>query len=218
MRLMGLEAIYPKPCLSASQKEHRRYPYLLKDLEILEPDQVWCTDITYIRMRRGFIYLMAIMDWFSRYVVSWEVSLTLESDFCVKALERALKGAQPKIFNSDQGTQFTSDDFLDCLEQKGIRISMDSRGRVYDNILIERLWRSVKYEEVYLHDYESVRDLLESLSRYFEFYNQERVHQALEYNTPAGVYFGQKGVGLLNNNLVSTCPMGQVLVGVTPLT
>ena len=217
MRLMGLAAIYPKPRLSASQKEHRRFPYLLKGIDITEPDHVWCTDITYIRMRRGFIYLMAIMDWYSRYVLSWEVSLTLESDFCIKGLERALKGAQPEIFNSDQGSQFTSADFLNCLEQRDIRISMDSRGRVYDNIFIERLWRSVKYEEVYLNDYESVREGLASLSRYFEFYNNERVHQGLNYETPAGVYFGQKGERKPNNNLVSTCPMGQVLVGVSPL-
>jgi len=213
MRLMGLEAIYPKPRLSASHKEHRRFPYLLKGLEITRPDQVWCTDITYIRMRKGFIYLVAIMDWYSRYVLSWEVSLTLDADFCVTALTTALKQGQPEIFNSDQGPQFLSEDFINCLEERNIRISMDGRGRAYDNIFIERLWRSVKYEEVYLNEYGNVPEAHKGLNGYFEFYNHERLHAALDYQTPGEVYLGRKEKGRSDNNLVSTCPMGQVLVG-----
>ena len=213
MREMGIEAIYPKPRVSASAKEHRRFPYLLTGLAILEPDQVWCTDITYIRMRKGFIYLVAIMDWYSRYVLSWEVSLTLETEFCIEALERALNGAQPEIFNSDQGTQFTSDEFIARLESREIQVSMDGRGRVYDNIFIERLWRSVKYEEVYIHEYETVRDAIKKLGSYFEFYNHERLHASLGYRTPSEVYLRQKESKGATNNLVSTYPMGQVLVG-----
>jgi putative transposase len=192
MRLLGLEAIYPKRRTSMPAPAHKKFPYLLKGLTIKAPDQVWSTDITYVRLNRGFIYLMAIMDWFSRYVVCWEVSLTLESSFCVQALERALQAAQPQIFNSDQGSQFTSDEFTKRLEDRGIQISMDGRGRFYDNIFIERLWRTVKYEEVYLRDYESVPAAIESLACYFAFYNQERIHQSLDYQTPADVYFGQR--------------------------
>jgi len=213
MRLMGLHAIYPKPRLSVGEKQHRLFPYLLRGVEITRPDQVWCTDITYIRMRKGFVYLVAIMDWYSRYVLSWEASLTLETDFCVKALERALQGAQPEIFNSDQGPQFTSEEFITCLESKDIRISMDGRGRVYDNIFIERLWRSVKYEEVYLNDYETVREAIRKLGTFFSFYNHERLHETLGYTTPAEIYRTEKENVINNNNVVSTCPMGQVLVG-----
>jgi putative transposase len=158
MGIMGLEAIHPKPRLSQGAKEHRIYPYLLRDRVIDRSDSVWCADITYIRMIRGFVYLVAIMDWFSRYVLSWELSISLEKDFCITALERALKHAQPNVFNTDQDSQFTSSEFTGRLERRGISISMDGRGRVFDNIFIERLWRTVKYEEVYLHDYGSVRE------------------------------------------------------------
>jgi len=191
MRGMGLEAIYPKPRLSLAGQGHRKYPYLLKGLKIESPNQVWSTDITYIRMSPGFMYLVAIMDWFSRYVLSWEVSNTLEAPFCLGALERALERVQPEIFNSDQGVQFTSEDFTGRLESKGIRISRDGRGRFFDNIFVERLWRSVKYEEVYLKEYRDAREATEGLGRYFEFYNDERFHQALDYKTPAAVYFGR---------------------------
>jgi putative transposase len=188
MRLMGIAAIYPKPRLSAGNKEHKKYPYLLKDLDIIRPDQVWCTDITYIRLRQGFVYLAAVMDWYSRYVISWDLSITLETGSCLAALERALETGRPEIFNSDQGAQFTSQDFTGRLLDEDIRISMDGRGRVFDNIFIERLWRSVKYEEVYLHDYQTVAEARGGLGRYFEFYNNERLHQALSYSTPLEIY------------------------------
>jgi putative transposase len=185
LRVMGLDAIYPKPRLSVAAPGHRIYPYLLRDLAIVHPNQVWSTDITYIRMARGFVYLTAIMDWFSRYVLAWRLSITLETDFCVEALDEALRcyGA-PEIFNSDQGSQFTSEAFTGRLLAEGVRISMDGRGRAFDNIFIERLWRSVKYEEVYLHDYPSVPEARESLGAYFAFYNAERPHQALGNVTP----------------------------------
>jgi len=188
MRLMGLQAVYPGRKTSISSKEHKIYPYLLRDLQINRPDQVWCTDITYIRMYRGFIYLVAIMDWFSRYILAWEVSITMETDFCLKALNRAMHFSIPEIFNSDQGSQFTSSDFTGCLEGAGVRISMDGRGRVFDNIFIERLWRTVKYEEVYLHDYEDVLAAKRGLSQYFDFYNTERFHSSLGNQTPEEVY------------------------------
>lgn len=190
MRKMGLEAIYPrfKRNLSLPDKANKKYPYLLKGLEIVRPDQVWATDITYIRMYRGWVYLAAIMDWFSRYVIAWELSLTLEADFCVTALERALETGCPEIFNSDQGSQFTSDDFTGLLRDADVLISMDGKGRAFDNIMVERLWRSVKYEEVYLKDYQTVAEAKLGLDRYFEFYNNERPHQSLDYCTPAEVY------------------------------
>ena len=190
MRKMGLEAIYPrsKRDLSLPDKAHKKYPYLLKGLEIVRPDQVWATDITYIRMYRGWVYLTAIMDWFSRYVIAWELSLTLEADFCVTALERALATDCPEIFNSDQGSQFTSETFTGVLAEAGIAISMDGVGRAFDNIFVERLWRTVKYEDVYLHDYETPAEVQLGLGRYFEFYNNERPHQSLDYRTPAEVY------------------------------
>ena len=156
MRLMGLEAVYQKPRLSQRNPEHKVYPYLLRDVTVERPDQVWSTDITYIPMRRGWVYLVAILDWFSRYVLAWEVSVTLDSSFCISALQRALGLGTPEIFNSDQGSQFTSQAFTRVVEAAGSRISMDGRGRVYDNIFVERLWRTVKYEEVYLHDYQTV--------------------------------------------------------------
>lgn len=192
MRLMGLEAIYPKRRLSIPSEEYRKYPYLLRDLAIERPDQVWCVDITYIRMQHGFLYLVAIMDWYSRYVLAWELSNTLDKQFCLAALERTLVISQPEIFNSDQGSQFTSGEFIGRLEAAGVRISMDGRGRVFDNIFIERLWRSVKYEEVYLHSYESVRDARRGLTRYFRLYNTERLHESLGYRTPHEVYFGEE--------------------------
>jgi len=201
MRKMGLEAIYPKQNLSLSSAEHKKYPYLLRDLAIGRPDQVWCTDITYIRMAQGFLYLVAIMDWYSRYVLSWRLSNTLDAGFCLEALEAALAISQPEIFNTDQGVQFTSKDFTGRLEASGIRISMDGRGRAFDNIFIERLWRSVKYEEVYVHNYESVRDALNSLMKYFQLYNRERLHESLGYQTPHEVYFGSNN----RNNHGETC-------------
>jgi putative transposase len=192
LRQMGLEAIYPKPRLSVPGPGHRIYPYRLRGLKIDRPNQVWGSDITYIRLRQGFIYLVAILDWFSRYVVAWEVSASLEGAFCLAALEWALKTACPEIFNSDQGAQFTSEAFTKRLEERGITISMDGRGRAMDNIFVERLWRSVKYEEVYLKDYERMSEAVTNLRNYFLFYNHERGHQALGYQTPAAIYFGKR--------------------------
>ncbi len=188
MRQMGLEAIYRKPRLSKPALGHRIYPYLLRGMKIDRPNQVWTSDITYIRLRQGFIYLVAVMDWFSRYVLAWEVSVSLETSFCVAALEWALQHGRPEIFNTDQGSQFTSADFTGRLETHGIGISMDGQGRVIDNIFIERLWRTVKYEEVYLKDYLDVLEALSNLKTYFAFYNDQRPHQALGYRTPAIVY------------------------------
>ena len=190
MRQMGLEAVYPcrKRGLSIPDTQHKIYPYLLRGVEITRPDQVWSADITYIRMYRGWLYLAAVMDWFSRYVLSWEISITLESDFCVSALKAALSQSQPDIFNTDQGSQFTSVDFTGVLLNAGIQISMDGKGRVFDNIFIERLWRTVKVEDVYLRDYQTIAEARYYLSRYFEFYNNERLHQALGYHSPAEVY------------------------------
>jgi putative transposase len=189
MRKMGLEAVYPKPKLSQRHLEHRVYPYLLRHLRITRPNQVWCTDITYIRLVSGFVYLVAIMDWFSRYVLSWELSISLDTAFCLTALERALREATPEIFNSDQGCQFTSLAFTGTLLSAGIAISMDGRGRAYDNIFIERLWRSVKYDKVYLSDWQQVGDAYTGLDEYFSFYNHERPHQSLSNHTPAEIYY-----------------------------
>ncbi len=190
MHLMGIEAIYPKKNLSKPSPGCKIYPYLLRDRKITRVNEVWATDITYIRMRNGWLYLVAIMDWLSRYVLSWEISTTLEVDFCIRALEKALFFATAEIFNSDQGSQFTSVTFLKCLEERNIQISMNGKGRAMDNVFTERLWRSVKYEEVYINDYETVPDAKEGISRYMNFYNQERPHQSLDYKTPAEVYFG----------------------------
>lgn len=198
MGLMGLEAIYPKPTLSQRVSGHEKYPYLLKELTVLRPNQVWATDITYIRLRAGFLYLVAIMDWFSRYVLAWRLSNTLDVSFCLEALEQALEHGRPEIFNSDQGSQFTSQEFTGRLKQAEIRISMDGKGRVYDNIFVERLWRAVKYEEVYLHDYGDVGDATDGISKYFTFYNNQRPHQALRYLTPAAVHFNRGGEFTLN--------------------
>ena len=191
MKLMGIEAIYPKKKLSIPSTESKKYPYLLKDVAITEPDQVWSADITYIRMNKGFLYLVAIIDWYSRYVLSWELSNTLDADFCLRALDKALLISQPEIFNSDQGSQFTSCEFTEKLDKVGIQISRDGRGRVFDNIFIERLWRTVKYEEVYIHSYETVKEARESLDNYFRFYNSERLHQSLGYRTPQEVYLSK---------------------------
>jgi putative transposase len=190
MRKLGLEAIYPKPNLSKMAPEHRIYPYLLRGVKVERVDQVWSTDITYIRLLGGFIYLVAIIDWFSRYVLSWEVSVTLEKNFCISALEWALRKTRPEIFNSDQGSQFTSDEFTSRLLDCQVKISMDGRGRALDNIFVERLWRTVKYEEVYIKEYADVADARNGLKSYFEFYNRERIHQALGYRTPESVYRG----------------------------
>lgn len=189
MRAMGIEAIYPTPRSSQRNSEHRVYPYLLRGVKISRPNHVWATDITYIRLARGWMYLMAILDWFSRYVVAWAVSTTLDVTFCLEALERALQIGTPTIFNSDQGSQFTSTAFTDRLKAAGIRISMDGRGRVFDNIFTERLWRTVKYENVYINDYQSALDGKHGLGRYLDFYNYTRLHQALDYQTPAEVHF-----------------------------
>lgn len=188
MQMMGLEAIYPKPNLSKVNLEHRKFPYLLRGMEISSPDQVWSTDITYIKLVGGFAFCVAIIDWFSRYVLAWRVSNTIDSSFCLEALEEALEKRKPQIFNTDQGAQFTSASFIDVLEKEKIRISMDGRGRALDNIFVERLWRSLKYEDIYLKDYQSVRKARQGIDKYFSFYNNERLHQSLSYQVPRDVY------------------------------
>lgn len=188
MRKMGIEAIYARPKTSTRHPQHRIYPYLLEGVLIDHPDQVWGTDITYIPMKRGFLYLVAIMDWFSRFVLSWQLSNSLDTAFCLDTLEEALVISTPEIFNSDQGCQFTSEAFTSLLRKNEIAISMDGRGRFWDNIFIERLWRTVKYEEIYLHEYPDGIALYHALKRYFFFYNFQRRHQALGYDTPAQRY------------------------------
>jgi len=192
MRTMGLEAIYPRPSTTRRCLEHRIYPYLLRDVAILRPNQVWSTDITYIPLARGYGYLTAVLDWYSRYVLSWELSRTLEGEFCLDALEQALALGSPEIFNTDQGSQFTSQAFTGRLERAGVAISMDGRGRALDNVFVERLWRSVKYEDVYLKEYPSWESLTEGLTSYFTFYCHERPHQSLGNRTPAAVYHGSQ--------------------------
>jgi len=189
MRVMGIEAIYQKPNTSKGHPDHKVYPYLLRGLTIDRPNQVWCADITYIPMAKGFVYLVAVMDWFSRRVLSWRLSITMETDFCVEALREAtdLYG-QPEIFNTDQGVQFTSAAFVDELASRGVRISMDGKGRYLDNIFIERLWRSLKYEEVYIKAYGSVAEARRSLGEWLAFYNDVRPHQSLEYRTPREIF------------------------------
>jgi putative transposase len=189
MRKMGLASVAPKPSTSKPAPGHKIYPYLLRDLEINTNNQVWCTDFTYVRLPGGFVYLTAVMDWHSRYVLSWEVSITMDEAFCVSALQCALRlYPHPQIFNTDQGSQYTGHAFTGELKKHAIRISMDGKGRAMDNIMIERLWRSVKYEEIYLKEYASVMELKQSLKRYFKFYNNERPHQSLNAMTPAEVY------------------------------
>lgn len=191
MRRMGLEAIYPKRATTRPAVGHKIYSYLLRNLAVTRPDQVWASDITYIPLRHGFLYLAAVMDWFSRCVLSWRLSNTLEGRFCLEALDEALATKRPEIFNSDQGSQFTAAAFTGRLEECGVAISMDGRGRAIDNVFVERLWRSVKYEEVYLKDYADGWEAEQSLKRYFEFYCQRRIHQALDYRTPAEVYHNE---------------------------
>ena len=188
MRLMGIEAIYQKPKLSLNNPANKIYPYLLRGITIDHTNQVWSTDITYIRLRGGFVYLVAILDWYSRYVLSWELSNTMDTEFCMRALESALKKGHPEIFNTDQGSQFTSSEFTSRLLKEDIRISMDGRGRAFDNIFIERLWRTVKYEEVYLKDYQTLKEASLELKNYFTFYNNARSHQSLQYETPLAVF------------------------------
>jgi putative transposase len=189
MREMGMEAIYPKKRLSVKDEAHKVYPYLLRNMKIERPDQVWCSDITYIRLKGGYAYLVAVMDWFSRYVLSWELSMSLDSTFCRSALLSALRVSRPEIFNTDQGSQYTSEAFTKILLEAGIRISMDGRGRVFDNIMIERLWRTVKYEEVYLNEYADVFAGRENLEKYFTYYSEERRHSSLNGKTPKQVYW-----------------------------
>ena len=190
MQVMGIEAIYPKPRTTQRCLEHRIYPYLLRDVEVVRPNQVWASDITYVPMACGFLYLVAVMDWYSRYVLSWRLSNTMDGGFCLEALEEALTIHRPEIFNTDQGVQFTATAFTSRLEQAGIAVSMDGKGRAIDNVFVERLWRTVKYEDVYLKEYETGSDLEAGLSSYFRFYSYERPHQSLGYRTPAAVYFG----------------------------
>jgi putative transposase len=194
LRLMGLEAIYPKPKLSVAGSGHRLYPYLLRNVRIERPDQVWSTDITYVPLTGGFMYLAAIMDWYSRCVLAWRLSNTLDGSFCLDMLEEALSVGQPEVFNTDQGVQFTSPAWTDRLESAGVAVSMDGRGRCLDNVFVERLWRSVKYEDIYPRGYEGVPELQAGLGRYFPFYNDERPHQSLDYRTPGEVYRTERTV------------------------
>lgn len=188
MRIMGLQAIFPGRNLSRPDKGNKIYPYLLKGLDITRCDQVWSSDITYIPLYSGFAYMTAVIDWLSRYVLSWEISNTLDTSFCLSALERALRQGKPEIFNTDQGSQFTSNAYTSAIVNKEIRMSMDSRGRALDNIFIERLWRSLKYEDIYLKGYSSMPELINGVDNYIKFYNFERPHQSLGYKTPAEVY------------------------------
>ena len=189
MRVMGLESLAPKPSLSRSHPEHVKYPYLLRGLDVARANQVWAADITYIPMAVGFLYLVAIIDWFSRAVLSWRLSASMETEFCVTALEEAFtRWGQPDIFNTDQGVQFTSEDFTEVLKARSIRISMDGKGRCLDNVFVERLWRSLKYEEVFLRAYDGPRPAKEGIGRYFVFFNDERPHSSLGYRTPMEIY------------------------------
>jgi putative transposase len=194
MHLMGLEAIYPKPRTTTRSPEHKVYPYLLRNLQVVGPNHVWCADITYLPLLSGFVYLVAIMDWYSRYVLTWQLSNTLDGHFCLDALQRSLMRANPIIFNTDQGVQFTAHSFTTCLEGAGVAVSMDGRGRALDNIFIERLWRSLKYEDIYLHQYTTVKALDTGLHRYFKFHNYQRPHQSLRNQTPAEWYHAPPAV------------------------
>jgi putative transposase len=191
MRLMGLEAVYPKPKLSAAGAGHKVFPYLLRDVKIERPDQVWSTDITYVPLTSGFMYLAAVIDWYSRYVIAWRLSNTLDGSFCLEMLDEALAQGRPEVFNTDQGVQFTATAWTGRLESAGVKVSMDGKGRCLDNVFVERLWRTVKYEDIYLRGYERVPELTAGLGRYFPFYNHERPHQGLGYQTPAAVYGGR---------------------------
>src|SRR5580692_8559998 len=214
MRLMGLWAIYQKPNTSRQHPEHRVYPYLLRGLSIDRPNQVWCADITYIPMAKGFVYLVAVMDWFSRRVLAWRVSITMEADFCVEALREAMdRHGQPGIFNTDQGVQFTCAGFLDELETRGVRVSMDGKGRFLDNIFIERLWRSLKYEDVFITAYGSVPEARQGIGGWLRFYNEERLHQALGYQTPRAVFDGEAHEPVDNASALKGCGVAHRLVG-----
>jgi len=214
MREMGIWALCPGPNLSRRRQKSQVFPYLLRGLEIVRPDQVWGIDLTYIRLQGGWLYLVAVLDWYSRYVLAWELDQSRALPFVLEAMQRALQQAAPEICNSDQGGQFTSPQWAALLQGAGVQISMDGAGRARDNILVERLWRTVKYEEVYLQDYRSPRDARRGLSRYFEFYNHQRVHQALGYRTPAEVYQGlgaaapHGGQGVSQRPGLSACPQG----------
>ena len=188
MTLMGLDAIFPKPRTTAAAPDARVYPYLLRDRVLTHVNEVWSSDITYVPMMHGFMYLTAVIDWFSRYVLSWRLSNTLEGQFCLEALDEALSMGRPEIFNTDQGSQFTARDYTSRLEEAGIAVSRDGRGRALDNVFVERLWRSVKYEDIYIKDYERVPELETGLGSYFWFYDEERPHQSLDYRTPGEVY------------------------------
>jgi len=198
MQKMGLQAIYPRPRPKNERHDHKIYPYLLRGLDIVRPEQVWSTDITYIPIQNGFMYLVAVIDWYSRYILSWQLSNTLDGHFCQVALQQALSQGQPKIFNTDQGVQFTAEAFTSILEHAHIQISMDGRGRALDNIFIERFWRSLKYEDIYVQDYATVPELWTGLDRYFTLYNHERLHQSLGYRTPAEVHFAQDSTIYVN--------------------
>jgi putative transposase len=212
MRLMGIEAIYQKPNTSRKHPSHKIYPYLLKSLAIDHPNQVWCADITYIPMAKGFVYLVAVMDWFSRRVLAWRLSITMETEFCVEALREAIsRYGKPNIFNTDQGVQFTAAAFIETLAAEGVRISMDGKGRFLDNIFIERLWRSLKYEEVFLKAYASVAEARSGIDAWLAFYNDERKHQALNYRTPAEIFGAGRPVGMwtTQERALPTYPQGQ---------
>jgi putative transposase len=211
MRLMGIETIYQRPNTSRNHPSHKIYPYLLRNLTIDRANQVWCADITYIPMAHGFVYLVAVMDWFSRRVLAWRVSITLDTDFGVAALQESLaRYGKPDIFNTDQGVQFTAAAFITTLSDQGVAISMDGKGRFLDNIFVERLWRSVKYEEVYLRAYDSVADARQSIGRYFDFYNNERKHQSLGYRTPAEIFAASQPCGYVHNaSALHTYPQDQ---------
>lgn len=189
MKELKIKTIYPKPNLSISIKEHKKYPYLLRDLDITRPNQVWSTDITYIKTNNGFMYLTAVIDVYSRYIVSWELSNSMSKDLCTSVLEKALRIASPEIVNTDQGSQYTSNDFINLLKLNGIKISMDGKGRALDNIWIERFWRTIKYSELYLKEYRSVIELYQSIREFIQFYNNERGHQSLDYELPKNVYY-----------------------------
>lgn len=204
MHIIGIEAFYPKhkPNTSAPNKYHKKYPYLLKDVLICRPNQVWATDITYIRMAQGFCYLVAVLDWHSRKVLSYRISTVMDASFCIEALEEALaKYPKPEIFNTDQGSQFTSDEFTNVLIRNNIQISMDSKGRAIDNIIVERFWRSIKYENIYLTEYLSILALKHGIAKYIDTYNHKRLHEALDYKTPAEVYYGKEVTQLTNLKL-----------------
>lgn len=207
MRVMGLEGLTPKRSTSRPAKGHRVFPYLLRGVEITHPDHVWSTDITYIPLRGGFLYLTAIMDWFSRYVLAWRLSNRLDSEFCLEAVDEALQEGKPEIFNTDQGSQFTSEAFVSRLLDRSVAVSMDGKGRALDNVFIERLWRSLKYEDIYLKEYATVDEVYEGVQRYFEVYNYERLHQSLEYRTPYQVYQWSPRSGLRTKKRVGDSGM-----------